>query len=61
MMKIGNYEIKQIDEDYFKVVHKTNFTQRKCVLCGGDFETILATLFVQGEISEERLNNTEKH
>lgn len=43
----GSFTIEWIDEDHVKVTKHWREFCEEAVLCGGDFETILESLFVQ--------------
>jgi len=54
-MKIGQYEIKKIDDEHFEVTidfsngdYKSEYIAN---ICSGDFETILSNLFIRPEIT----------
>lgn len=57
----GAYTIEQVDEDYVKVTKHGIYFDKEAVLCGGDFETVLDTLFVGAEITNIRKANEPAH
>lgn len=48
-MEIGNYIIEKVDEDNFSVISKGDKVEHKVIICGGDFETTLSTLFIDAK------------
>lgn len=46
-MQIGKYKITKINVDEYEVIQENEFSKKKVVLCGGDFETFLEPLFTQ--------------
>ena len=57
-MKIGQYKVEDIGDGDFKISYEVHFHTepsriRSTIICGGDFETILSTLFIGNQIMRE--------
>lgn len=50
-IKIGEYEIEQINEDEFEIIYPySTGGYARTIVCGGDFETVLGTLFIGNKV-----------
>lgn len=50
-MNIGQYEIEWINEDELKITRHSTYSKTSRIICGGDLETILETVFIRKRIA----------
>lgn len=51
-MIIGSYQIEHIDEDNLRVTHAD--LNQTTIVCGGDLETALSTLFINNVVEPSK-------
>jgi len=49
---VGKYSIAQYDIDHFQITYNCELGDRRCYICGGDFEGLLGVMLAVKEDSK---------